>query len=86
MKFYSNFRIKNAELSYLGTINVAIYALYSGEFLELKKYACGKDLTNIISAYQVLQEIYFHVSSITINLLHSSGHGTCPMESCSTFG
>ena len=41
--------IRNVRLSYQGTKNVAIYALSSGKFLYVRKYACVKDLTNIMS-------------------------------------
>ena len=41
--------IRNAKLSYQVTKNVAIYALSSGKFLDDRKYACVKDLTNIMS-------------------------------------
>ena len=47
--YYSTFRIINAKLSYKGTENVAIYAFSSGKFLNIKVYACVKDLTNIMS-------------------------------------
>ena len=30
---------------------VAIYAFLSGKFLDFRKYACVKDLTNIMSVY-----------------------------------
>ena len=46
---YSNFRIRNAKLSYFGNRNVAIYAFSSGKFLNIRVYACVKDLTNIMS-------------------------------------
>ena len=36
-------------LKYKGTKNVAIYAFSSGKFLDVRKYACVKDLTNIMS-------------------------------------
>ena len=42
--------IGNAELSYKGTKYVAIYAITSGKFLDVKEYACVKYLTNIMSA------------------------------------
>ena len=42
--------IRNVRLSYQGTKNVAIYAFSSGKFLYVRKYACVKDLTNIMSA------------------------------------
>ena len=48
--FYSNFRTRNAKLSYKGTKNVAIFAFSLGKFLDFRKYACVKDLTNIMSA------------------------------------
>ena len=48
---YSNVRIRNAKLSYKGTENVAIYAFSLGKFLNIKVYACVKDLTNIMSGY-----------------------------------
>ena len=35
--------------AYCGTKNVAIYACSSGKFLDYGKYACVKDLTNIMS-------------------------------------
>ena len=41
--------IRNVRLSYQGTKNVVIYALSSGKFLFVRKYACVKDLTNIMS-------------------------------------
>ena len=31
------------------TKNVAIYSFSSGKFLNIRKYACVKDLTNIVS-------------------------------------
>ena len=31
------------------TLNIAIYAFFSGKFLDVTKYACVKDLTNIMS-------------------------------------
>ena len=43
------FCIRNAKLSYYGTENVAIYAFSSGKFLNVRKLACVKDLTNIMS-------------------------------------
>ena len=46
---YSNFRIRNAKLSYKGTRNVAIYAISSGKFLNVRVNACVKDLTNVMS-------------------------------------
>ena len=49
LRHYSNFRIRNAKLSYKGTRNVAIYAFSSARFLDVRKYACAKDLTNIMS-------------------------------------
>ena len=48
---YSNFRIRNAKLSYQGTRNVAIYVFSSGKFLNVRVYACVKDLTNIMSGF-----------------------------------
>ena len=39
----------NPKLSEKGTTNVAIYAFFSGKFLNVTKYACVKDLTNIMS-------------------------------------
>ena len=47
--YYCNSRIRNAKLSYEGTRNVAIYAFSSGKFLNVRVYACVKDLTNIMS-------------------------------------
>ena len=47
---YSNFRIRNAKLSYKGTRNVAIYAFSSGKFLNVRVHACVKYLTNIMYA------------------------------------
>ena len=44
------FWIRNAKLSHKGTENVAIYAFSSGKFLNVRKLACVKDLTNIMSA------------------------------------
>ena len=41
--------IRNVRWSYQGTKNVAIYAFSSGKFLNIKVYACVKDLTNIMS-------------------------------------
>ena len=41
--------IRNLRLSYQGTKNVAIYAFFSGKFQNVRKYACVKDLTNIMS-------------------------------------
>ena len=41
--------IGNAKLCYKGTTNVAIYAISSGKFLDVRKYACVKYLTNIMS-------------------------------------
>ena len=41
--------IRNVRLSYQETKNVAIYAFSSGKFLDIRKYACVKDLTNIMS-------------------------------------
>ena len=32
----------------IGTKNVAVYEFHSGKFLDLRKYACVKDLANII--------------------------------------
>ena len=49
MWFYSNFRTRNAKLSYKGTKNVSIYAFSLGKSLDFRKYACVKDLTNIVS-------------------------------------
>ena len=49
LNYYSNFRIRNAKLSYKGTRNVAIYAISSGKFLNVRVNACVKDLTNIMS-------------------------------------
>ena len=46
---YSNFRSKNAKMSYERTRNVAIYAFSLGKFLNVRVYACVKDLTNIMS-------------------------------------
>ena len=43
------FWIRNAKLSYQGTENVAIYAFSSGKFLNVRKLAHVKDLTNIMS-------------------------------------
>ena len=37
---------------YCGTKNVAIYVCSSGKFPEYGKYACVKDLTNIMSGFQ----------------------------------
>ena len=37
------------KFAYCGTKNVAIYAYSSGKFLDYGKYACVKDLTNIMS-------------------------------------
>ena len=47
--YFSKFRIKNAKLSYKGTKHVAIYAFSLGEFLDVRKYAGVKDLTNVMS-------------------------------------
>ena len=49
LRHYSNFRIRNAKLSYKGNGNDAIYAFSSGKFLNVRVYACVKDLTNIMS-------------------------------------
>ena len=49
--------IGNAKLSYEacieGTKIVAIYATSLGKFLDVKKYACVKYLTNIMSAIEL---------------------------------
>ena len=50
LRHYSNSRIRNAKLSYKGTRNVAIYSFSLGKFLNVRVYACVKDLTNIMSA------------------------------------
>ena len=52
LNHYCNLRIRNAKLSYKGTRNVAIYAISSGKFLNVRVNACVKDLTNIMSAYK----------------------------------
>ena len=60
LKFYASLWVQNwdiiqiLELSTLnchieGIKNVAIYALSSSKFLEVRKYACVKDLTNNMS-------------------------------------
>ena len=46
---FSNFRFRNAKLSYYRTRNVAIYAFSLGKFLNVTVNACVKDLTNIMS-------------------------------------
>ena len=51
LRHNSNFRIRNAKLSYKGTRNVAIYTISSGKFLNVRVNACVKDLTNIMSEY-----------------------------------
>ena len=53
LRHYFNFRIRNAKLSYKGSRNVAIYAFSSGKFLNVRVYACVKDLTNIMSVYSI---------------------------------
>ena len=40
LRHYSNFRIRNAKLSYKGTRNVAIYAFSLGKFLNVRVHAC----------------------------------------------
>ena len=42
--------ILGLEMSYEGTRNVVIYAFSSGKLLNVRVYACVKDLTNIMSA------------------------------------
>ena len=42
---------ENSKLSEKGTTNVAIYAFFAGKFLDVTKYACVKDLTNIMSVW-----------------------------------
>ena len=49
MGCYPTFRIRNPKLSYYGTRNVAIHAFSLGKFPDVRKYACVKDLTNIMS-------------------------------------
>ena len=44
-------RIQRLNKLYCGTKNVAIYVCSSGKFPEYGKYACVKDLTNIMSAW-----------------------------------
>ena len=53
-----------AKLSYKGTENVAIYAFSSGKFLNIKVYACVKDLTNIMSGY-----VHLGMGSVVAKLL-----------------
>ena len=64
---YSTFRVKNAKLSYKGTENVAIYAFSSGKILNVRVYACVKDLTNIMSANYSKS---FYRFGMQINLNH----------------
>ena len=45
---------RNAKLSYEGTRNVAIYAISTGKFLNVRVHACVKDLTNIMSVIIVI--------------------------------
>ena len=69
--YYSNFRIRNAKLSYVRTRNVAIYVFSSGKFLNVRAYACVKDLTNIMS------EIILTKQTITITKMIN---GTMPSK------
>ena len=50
----SHFRLRKLRSSYQRTENVAIYAFSSGKFLEVRLYACVKDLTNIMSGPETL--------------------------------
>ena len=49
---YPAFRIRNSKLSYYWTRKVAIHAFSLGKFPDVRKYACVKYLTNIMSALQ----------------------------------
>ena len=49
MGYYYNLSTGNAKLSYEGTQTVAIYAFSLVKFLDVRKYACVKDLTYIMS-------------------------------------
>ena len=51
---YPTFRIRNPNLSYYGTRDVAIHAFSLGKFPDVRKYACVKDLTNIMSGVNLL--------------------------------
>ena len=42
LRYYSNFEDEKCKI-------FAIYALSSGKFQDVRKYACVKDLTNIMS-------------------------------------
>ena len=60
--FHSNFRIRNTRLSYRRYKNVTILVFSLGKFLDVRQYACVKDLTNIISEYPwgifVLKQVF----------------------------
>ena len=44
--------------------NVAIYSFSTGKFLNIRKYACVKDLTNIMSAHVVHQDYFGHFQKL----------------------
>ena len=49
LECYPTFRIRHPKLTYYGTRDVAIHAFSLGKFPDVRKYACVKDLTNIMS-------------------------------------
>ena len=66
--------IRNAKLSYQVTKNVAIYALSLGKFLDVRKYACVKDFTNIMSGFPNTSLVFVEhefIAQLTLNQIIS---------------
>ena len=62
---------------YCGTKNVAIYVCSSGKFPEYGKYACVKDLTNIMSGpppppFPFFEKINIHILGEFITFIGNS--------------
>ena len=61
--FHSNFRIRNAKSFKKGLKMSRFTRFSSGKFLDLRKYACVKDLTNIMSEHnESFSSIFFLIT------------------------